>query len=380
MGQPGWGATAAPAIRRTAWAGDTEHEGKMAPRATTAASRFASEPAMSAATLSAGGPATTEVEGNGVTVLQLRARANFVRAGMLDHLAERAETYLRSGIPVHFRGPAGSGKTTMALHLAEALGRPVVLLVGDDSFDTSRLVGEENGMRTRRVVDRYIHNVTKVESETAPVWLDRALTVACTEGCTLVYDEFNRAPPAANNVLLSVLEERLLVLPKAGRGESYLRVHPEFRAIFTSNPSDHVGIHMAQDALLDRMITLDVDCFDHETETAIVAARSGMLPEDVARIVDLVRDFRASGEYVQRPSLRAGVLVARLVAAQGAVVSADDPTFVQIVLDVLGSRMKPGPGGLPDPRRQQLLVKLIDHFCAPTPRLGAGARLARSAV
>jgi gas vesicle protein GvpN len=230
------------------------------------------------------------------------------------------------------------------------------------------------------VVDRYIHSVTKVESETAAVWLDRALTVACTEGCTLVYDEFNRAPPAANNVLLSVLEERLLVLPKAGRGETYLRVHPEFRAIFTSNPSDHVGIHATQDALLDRMITLDVDCFDHETETAIVAARSGMPPEDVVRVVDLVRDFRASGEYAQRPSLRASMLIARLAAAQGACVSAEDQTFVQIVLDVLGSRMKPGTSGLPDPRHQHLLVKLINHFCAAPPRLGVGARIARSAV
>lgn len=341
----------------------------MAPRVNTVASRLAAEPALSAA----------EAEGNGVTVLQLRARANFVRVGMLDHLAERAELYLRSGVPVHLRGPAGSGKTTLALHLAEALGRPVLLLVGDDSFDTSRLVGEESGVRTRRVVDRYIHSVTKVESETAPVWLDRALTVACTEGCTLVYDEFNRAPPAANNVLLSVLEERLLVLAKTGRGESYLRVHPEFRAIFTSNPSDHVGIHQAQDALLDRMITLDVDCFDHETEIAIVTARSGMPHEEVVRIVDLVRDFRASGEYAQRPSLRASVLIARLVAAQGVAVGADDPGFVQIVLDVLGSRMKPGTGGLPDPRHQQLLVKLIDHFC-PAPQRHGAARLVRGVV
>lgn len=330
----------------------------MAPRVTTATSRFAVDPGYGIADGDAGGTA----------VLQLQARANFVRVGMLDHIAERAESYLRSGVPVHFRGPAGSGKTTLALHMAETLGRPVLLLVGDDSFDTSRLIGEETGMRTRRVVDRYIHNVTKVESESAPVWLDRALTVACTEGCTLVYDEFNRAPPAANNVLLTVLEERLLVLPKSGRGETYLRVHPEFRAIFTSNPSDHVGVHPAQDALLDRMITLDVDCFDHETETAIVAARSGMPAEDVARIVDLVRDFRASGEYAQRPSLRAGVLIARLCAAQGVPVNADNPAFVQIVLDVLGSRMKPRAGGLPDPRHQQLLVKLTDHFCtAPLP-------------
>jgi gas vesicle protein GvpN len=307
--------------------------------------------------------AGTEAEGD--AILQLRPRPEFVRTAALDALAARAGTYLRAGYPLHLRGPAGSGKTTLALHLAEQLKRPVLLLVGDESFDTRRLVGGEGGMRTRRVVDRYISSVTKVESTSSPVWLDRALTVACSEGCTLVYDEFNRAPPAANNVLLTVLEERLLVLPKSGRGESYLRVHPQFRAIFTSNPSDHTGAHDAQDALLDRMITLDLDCFDNETEVAIAAARSGLPADQAARIVDVVRDFRHSGEYAQRPTMRASIMIARMAAQQGMRIAADDPAFVQLCLDLLGSRVKPGPRGLPDARHQQMLVKLIQHFCGP---------------
>ena len=145
--------------------------------------------------------------------------------GLAD-LERRGLDYLRAGYPLHLRGPAGSGKTTLALRLADQLKRPIVLLVGDASFDTSRLVGGEEVTRTKRVVDRYISSVMKVENQTNAVWLDRALTVACTEGGTLVYDEFNRAPASANNVLLTVLEERVLVLPKTGRGESYVPVHP----------------------------------------------------------------------------------------------------------------------------------------------------------
>ena len=34
---------------------------------------------------------------------------------------------------------------------------------------------------------------------------------------------------------LGVLEERVLVLPTQARKDQYLKVHPEFRAIFTSN-------------------------------------------------------------------------------------------------------------------------------------------------
>jgi gas vesicle protein GvpN len=298
-------------------------------------------------------------------------RAEAMSAVGLADIEQRAMGYLKAGYPLHLRGPAGSGKTTLALRVATQLKRPIVLLVGDAGFDTRRLVGGEEVTRTRKVVDRYISSVMKVESQTNAIWLNRAVTVACLEGHTLVYDEFNRAPPTANNVLLTVLEERLLVLPKTMRGESYTQVHPEFRAIFTSNPVDHVGTNLAQDALIDRMITLDLDGFDRDTELAIVVARSGLKPVEAARIVDIVRDFRASREYAQRPTLRASIMIARLAAEQELRVSADDSRFVQLCLDLLGSKLKPGEDGLPDARQRELLIQLIDHFCVPPPRMGA---------
>lgn len=295
--------------------------------------------------------------------LRLQPGPEHIRTAELDAIHDRALAYLNVGYPVHFRGPAGSGKTKLALSLAQELARPVLLLVGDDTFDTRSLIGGDSGTRTRRVVDRYITSVMKMESETAPVWLDRALTIACTEGCTLVYDEFNRAPASANNVLLTVLEERILVLPKAGRGETAVRVHPEFRAIFTSNPEDHAGTAQAQDALLDRMVTLDLDGFDRETEVAIAAARSGLAAEEAGRIVDLVRDFRRSRAWTQRPTLRASLMIACLAGAQDLSVSSTDERFVEICLDVLGSRLRRGAGGETDARSRQMLVRLIEHYC-----------------
>jgi gas vesicle protein GvpN len=288
----------------------------------------------------------------------------------------RALFYLQAGFPLHLRGPAGSGKTTLALRLADQLKRPVMLLVGDASFDTRHLVGSEGGTRTRRVVDRYISTVMKVESETESVWLDRTLTVACMEGCTLVYDEFNRAPATANNVLLTVLEERILVLPKAGRGESYVKVSPDFRAIFTSNPVDHVGTHPAQDALVDRMVTIDLEGFDRTAEIAILRSRAGLSAGDAARIVDVVRDFRASREYAQRPTLRAALMIAELAARGGMRIACDDPRFVALCLDILGAKLKPAADGLPHPQQRALLQKLIDHFC---PAAG-GAKPARGSL
>jgi gas vesicle protein GvpN len=304
-------------------------------------------------------------------VRRLVRRAETLGTDGLASLERRGLRYLDAGYPLHLRGPAGSGKTTLALRIAEQLKRPILLLVGDASFDTSRLVGEEAVGRPRTTADHYISSVIKPENQTDALWLDRALTVACSEGGTLVYDEFNRAPAHANNVLLTVLEERLLVLPKAGRGETYLSVHPLFRAIFTSNPVDHVGANPAQDALVDRMITLELDVFERDTEIAIVVGRSGLSVRDAARVVDIVRDFRLSREYAQRPTLRGSIMIARIAAAQKLRVSTDDPRFVQLCLDVLASKLKPDRDGLPDPRQRQLLIQLIEHFCAPPSSLAA---------
>ena len=201
---------------------------------------------------------------------------NFVETPAVQDLRNRALAYLRAGFPVHFRGPAGSGKTTLAFHVAAQLGRPVVFLTGDDEMTTSNLVGGQFGYQYRKVVDRFIHTVTKYEEDATRHWSDHRLTTACREGHTLIYDEFTRSRPEANNILLGVLEERLLVLPIPNQNESYIRVHPSFHAIFTSNPQEYSGVHDAQDALSDRMVMIDVDYLDRETEMAITAARSGL--------------------------------------------------------------------------------------------------------
>ena len=44
----------------------------------------------------------------------------------------------------------------MAMHIASKLGRPVVMIHGDEEFTTSDLVGGEHGYRFRKVVDRFI--------------------------------------------------------------------------------------------------------------------------------------------------------------------------------------------------------------------------------
>jgi gas vesicle protein GvpN len=305
------------------------------------------------------------------TTISLRASTNFVETPAVQDLRNRALAYLKAGFPVHFRGPAGSGKTTLAFHVAAQLARPVVFLTGDDEMTTSNLIGGQFGYQYRKVVDRFIHTVMKYEEDATRHWSDHRLTTACREGHTLIYDEFTRSRPEANNVLLGVLEERLLVLPVPNQNESYIRVHPHFHAIFTSNPQEYSGVHDAQDALSDRMVMIDVDYLDRETEVAITTARSGLHESKVGPIVDLVRDYRASGEYDQAPTLRGSIMIARVVAGQNLRVSSADPRFVQTCLDLLGARAS-FSSRAKDERVQQrkMLMSLIGHHCSPAPSRG----------
>ena len=314
------------------------------------------------------------------SVIRTTPRRDFVETPYVAQVSERALGYVRAGFPVHFRGPSGVGKTTLALHVAHQLGRPVMLMVGDDEFGSSDLVGAEAGYRRRRVVDNFIQSVRKTEDDVAPRWVDNRLTIACREGLTLVYDEFTRSRPEANNALLSVLEEGVLVLPASRRGGTdYLRVHPDFVAIFTSNPVEYAGVHQAQDALFERIVTIDLDSFDEGSETAIVQARSGVSEADALSIVRLVHACRQALGGTDRHTVRSAIVIARVLAQQEAAPRAGDPVFEQACQDVLSSEAgRRGWNGLtPEAVRWRVLELVHEHAGGPVQR-GRVTRPART--
>lgn len=271
------------------------------------------------------------------TVLRVSPR-RFVNTPSIERIVKRALRYLQSGFSVHLRGPAGTGKTTLALHLADLLARPMMLLYGDDEFKTSDLIGNQTGYTRKKVVDNFIHSVVKVEDELRHNWVDSRLTLACREGFTLIYDEFNRSRPEVNNVLLSALEEKLLVLPPSNNRNEYIRVNPQFRAILTSNPEEYCGVHATQDALLDRLITIDIPEPDELTQQEIVIQKTGIDRVSASIVVQVVRAFRHRIQAEKSSGLRACLILSKICHEHEILAVPENSEFRDICQDVLLSR------------------------------------------
>ncbi|HWI65180.1 MAG TPA: gas vesicle protein GvpN [Symbiobacteriaceae bacterium] len=262
----------------------------------------------------------------------------YVVTPALEGLIRRAGCYLEAGLPVHLRGPAGAGKSSLAAYLAAQRGRPVYLLRGNEAFAGFDLAGQAGGFRQRSVVDRYVHSVVKRTLEVENTWAYGPLVQAVREGGTLIYDEFTRSRPEANTVLLSALEEGVLELPDSRRGLRQVEVHPEFRAILTSNPAEYAGVHSSADALRDRMVTLDLGARDLETDAAIVAARCSISPEAAMTVVMAMAERLGGGA---RCSLRPALMAGRVVAAGAVPAESGDPAFEQLCDDLTGRGVEP---------------------------------------
>lgn len=301
-------------------------------------------------------------------IIEPRPMAGFVETPKVKELTRRALNYTKAGFPIHFRGISGTGKTTLALHVAAKIGRPTVLIHGDEEYSTSDLVGGEHGYRFRHLRDNFISSVLKEEEDFSKRWMDNRLTIACKYGFTLIYDEFTRSRPEANNILLSILQEGVLDLPITRNGEEgahYLKVHPNFVAIFTSNPEEYAGTNKAQDALRDRMVTMDLGHLDKRTEIEITCAKSGLSQRDAEKLVNIVRDLRRSGEYEFAPTVRGCIMIAKSLKTNKGRVSASDSRFRNLVRDILASETS--RIGSPDhhDKVKRRIDQLILKHCTP---------------
>ena len=114
-------------------------------------------------------------------------------------------------------------------------------------------------------------------------------------------------------------------------------MHPDFKAIFTSNPEEYAGVNRTQDALRDRLVTMDLDHFDFETELLITRAKSELSLKDTEIIVKIVRGLRESGKTEFDPTIRGSIMIAKTLATLKTTPSKSKDIFRKICQDILTS-------------------------------------------
>ncbi|PYZ96034.1 gas vesicle protein GvpN [Alteribacter lacisalsi] len=267
---------------------------------------------------------------------------NFVVTDDVEKLVARSRQYLNAGYPVHFTGPAGVGKTSLALYLASLYDQPVVFLQGNHEMANVDLIGGTSGYKASKNVDNFIRTVYKYTEELNEKRSEGLLAKAAKNGYTVVYDEFTRSRPETNNLLLSVLEEGVLPLYGTKQDEAFIRVHPNFKIIFTSNPVEYAGVFQSQDAIRDRLITLELARGSNETEAQMIKDRTGIEQEEAETIVELVENIRkfCEKEEVQGPSFRASIMIGDIAKHNNIPINSSDEDFITLCKDVLSDAVK----------------------------------------
>jgi NADPH:quinone reductase-like Zn-dependent oxidoreductase len=152
---------------------------------------------------------------------------------------------------------------------------------------------------------------------------DGPLVRAMRDGGLLYVEELNRVPEETINVLLTVMSEGEINVPRLGR----VTADTSFRLVAAMNPYDPVGTSRLSMALYDRTCRISVGYQDAEHERQIVQlaaedAKQTLVTEAVA----LARATREHPDLRSGASVRGAIDYARLVPelAELRVVPADD--------------------------------------------------------
>jgi MoxR-like ATPase len=178
------------------------------------------------------------------------------------------------------------------------------------------------------------------------------------EGSLLYVEELNRVPEETLNVLITVMSERELHVPRLGR----IAAAPGFRLVAAMNPFDAVGTARISSAVYDRVCRLSVDYQTAAEEIAIVE-RAGVGDDAAwnARIVELVRRTRAHPELRVGSSVRGAIdataVVATLASLRGQPAESDG-VGLDAVLMALSGRVRLRDGST---RRPEEIITELWH-------------------
>ncbi len=246
-----------------------------------------------------------------------------------DRIAQVAFLALRLDKPILAEGPAGVGKTALALALAEASGRRLVRLQCYEGLDEAKALYEWD----------YDKQLLRLQADEGKAWddlegdifsesflLTRPLLEAITspEPVVLLIDEVDRVEIETEALLLEVLDAFQVTIPELGTIQAASRPI----VVLTSNNTRELS-----EALKRRCLFLHVDYPTIDRERAILRARVPDLPESLAtRIAQVVRSIREV-PIRKAPSVSETIDWARTLLALG--VEGIDGTVTADTLNVL---------------------------------------------
>jgi len=235
---------------------------------------------------------------------------------------------LDAGRHVLLEGPPGTGKSTLLRAVAEGLGIGFVFVEGNAELTPARLVGHFDPARVL------------TEGYEPDVFVDGPLVTAMRDGSLLYVEEINRIPEETLNVLITVMSEAELTVPRYGR----VAASAGFRLVAAMNPFDAVGTARISGAVYDRCCRVSMGYQSAADETSIAdRAVAGIDPAWMSKVVELVRATREHADLRVGSSVRGAIdmaAVARSLADVRETVITDSSVGLDAALVALSGRVR----------------------------------------
>jgi MoxR-like ATPase len=230
---------------------------------------------------------------------------------------------LVAGRHMLLEGPPGTGKSTLLRAVAQSLSVGFAFVEGNAELTPARLIGHFDPARV--LSDGY----------TPDVFVDGPLVTALREGSLLYVEEINRIPEETLNVLITVMSEGEITVPRLGKvvGAN------GFRLVAAMNPFDAVGTARISSAVYDRVCRVAMTYQSLQDECTIVDrhlknTKVGVQPDAawVANVVEIVRRTRTHPDLRVGSSVR-GAIDTALVASSLAEVRSSKNISASIGID-----------------------------------------------